>query len=81
MAEERKGGRGGRREGSGRPRIQEGESRARPRMCMRAWPDEWELLKRFKKTIAKDKDASKAALEELEQKVFCGKESRQKKVQ
>ncbi len=70
MEEEKRKGRGGRRPGSGRPRLSESEKRIRPRMSMRAWPDEWELLKRFKKTILKNRVASERALEALEREVF-----------
>ena len=69
-------GRGGRRPGSGRRKLLPEERKSRPKNYMRAWPDEWELLKRFNKAIRRDKAACEAALEELEQKIFWGKKEK-----
>ena len=61
-----KKGRGGARPGAGRPRIKPEDSKIRPKNDMRAWPDEWELLKRFKACIIQNKTAAETMLAVLE---------------
>ena len=56
-------GRGGAREGAGRPRLEE----KRKKWQMYAYPDEWEIIKRFAKLLKHgEKDACLAALEKVE---------------
>lgn len=62
-------GRGGWR-GGGRPRIDPEDSQKRPNHGMRAWPDEWDLIRRFQKCVVKAPARSKHALEELEKAVL-----------
>jgi hypothetical protein len=37
---------------------------------MRAWPDEWALIKRFQKCVVKDKTLAEKYLEDLEYEAF-----------
>lgn len=40
-------GRGGVRPGAGRPSIDPAESKTRPQRQVRAWEEEWEIIRRF----------------------------------
>jgi hypothetical protein len=62
-------GRGGWR-GGGRPKISPENSQMRPNNSMRAWPDEWGLIKRFKKCVIKNPALAEKRLEELEYEAF-----------
>jgi hypothetical protein len=62
-------GRGGWR-GGGRPKVSPEKSRKRPNNGMRAWPDEWALIKRFQKCVVKDKTLAEKYLEDLEYEAF-----------
>ena len=59
-------GRGGPR-GGGRPTLENPEdSQKRPAHGMRAWPEEWKLIKRFQKCVQTDIGLSEKSLEVLE---------------
>ena len=62
--------RGGARPGAGRKLgWRKATSEQRPQCQMRAWPEEWELVKRFAKLVKHgDKATCIAALEALEAK-------------
>lgn len=63
-------GRGGDR-GGGRPKLASpDDSKARPNHGMKAWPHEWEMIKRFKKCIVKAPKKTEEALAALEQEVL-----------
>lgn len=62
-------GRGGWR-GGGRPKLAPGEHKLRPNHGMKAWPEEWELIKRFKRCIVKAPTKSEEYLAALEQAVL-----------
>lgn len=59
--------RGGAREGAGRPKKAPEDRKVRPQKQMRAWPEEWELIKRFAKLVKKDMEKAKRILDEKEQ--------------
>lgn len=40
-------GRGGKRPGAGRPSIDPAKSKTRPQHQVRAWDEEWEVIRRF----------------------------------
>ncbi len=63
-------GRGGSRPGAGRPRKRKDDIIQRKTCNLRAFPDEWELIKRFAKAVRKDKDKSSDALCALENEVY-----------
>lgn len=67
--EQRKSGRGGRRTGAGRPRIPEAEKQERPNHGVRAWDDEWDLIKRYAKAVRQDKQMAAATLDILEEHI------------
>lgn len=62
-------GRGGPR-GGGRPRINPEDSKLRPNHGMRAWAEEWALIKRFQKCVFKAPKKAEAALVDLEKAVL-----------
>ena len=66
--EEFKSGRGGKREGAGRPKgWRKGYSEQRKQRQTRAHDDEWELIKRFERLVKHgNREACIKALEELE---------------
>lgn len=51
---------------AGRHKLAPGESKARPNHMVRAYPDEWDIIKRFVKIMRKDKDAAAQAVAILE---------------
>ena len=51
---------------AGRKKLAPGESKARPNHMVRAYPDEWDIIKRFVKIMRKDKDATAQAVAILE---------------
>jgi len=59
---------GGKRKGAGRPKgTAKNESRVRPQHQLRAFDDEWELIKRFARQVKHgEKAACEAALAKLE---------------
>jgi len=68
MEEEiRKDGRGGKRPGAGRPKgTRKGYSIARPQHQVRAYDDEWELIKAFAKIVKKDSEKAEKILKAAE---------------
>nr|DAM14927.1 MAG TPA: hypothetical protein [Caudoviricetes sp.] len=68
MEEEiRKDGRGGKRPGAGRPKgTRKGYSIARPQHQVRAYDDEWELIKAFAKIVKKDPEKAAKILKAAE---------------
>jgi hypothetical protein len=63
-------GRGGWR-GGGRPKLKSpADSQKRPNNSMRAWPDEWKLIKRFQRCVIKNPAVAEKRLEELEDEVY-----------
>ena len=65
-------GRGGWR-GGGRPRIDPADSRKRPNHGMRAWPEEWKLIRRFQKAVLKDSELAEEYLDALEKELYSVK--------
>ena len=61
--------RGGKREGAGRPKGATKEQGARKQRQLRAYDDEWELLKKFDKLIKRgQKEACENFIAEIEAK-------------
>jgi hypothetical protein len=69
VEEKKKDGRGGARPGAGRPRITKEESKERPRVGTRAWPEEWALIMRYVKAIRKEPALAEKAVERLEDQI------------
>lgn len=66
MSEEKKNGWGGRRAGAGRPKgTTRGEGIVRAGRAMRAFDDEWEMIKEFAAVVKKDPAKARAALDAL----------------
>lgn len=61
MSEESKKAHGGYRPGAGRKPKQASEKR--PQNQMRAYPEEWELIKKYAKIVREDKERAKRILE------------------
>ncbi len=60
MEEVKPTGRGGRREGAGRPKgTLKGYSTARPQRQMRAYEEEWELIKAFGQIVKTDPERAR----------------------
>lgn len=58
---------GGARPGAGRPRKGEAEKKQRPQHQVRAWADEWDIIKRFSKLVKSNgKNKCERMIEELE---------------
>lgn len=67
MTEEKKG-RGGRREGAGRPvGWRKGYSDARKQHQVRAHDDEWLLIKEFASLVKKDKDKAEKIIQLMQE--------------
>ena len=59
---------GGKREGAGRPKGSVKAEGVRPQHQLRAYPDEWDLIKRFSRLVKYgDKTQCREHLEQLEQ--------------
>lgn len=69
MVEIKKSKRGGRRPGAGRPKLAEEEKHPRPQCNMRAWPEEWALIKRFANIVKTDKIMAEKELMRIEKKL------------
>ena len=64
---EKKSGRGGRRSGAGRPKGSVGPGGVRSQHQVRAFDDEWDLIRRFADLVKQGKlEACKQFLEEAE---------------
>lgn len=74
MEKKKKDGRGGARPGAGRPRIPKGESKERPRYGTRAWPEEWEIIKRYIKAVRREPTLAEKAVERLEAQIVKRRE-------
>lgn len=74
MEEKKKDGRGGARPGSGRPRVPKEESKERPRVGTRAWPEEWALIMRYVKAVRKEPTLAEKAVERLEAQIVKRRE-------
>ena len=59
---------GGHRKGSGRPKLMPGESKQRGIHMIRAFDDEYKIIKRFISLVRKDRSRCEAALKILELK-------------
>lgn len=66
MEEKKKDGRGGARPGAGRPHVPKEESKERPRVGTRAWPEEWALIMRYVRAVRKEPALAEKAVERLE---------------
>lgn len=69
MEKKKKDGRGGARPGAGRPRVPKEESKERPRVGTRAWPEEWSLIMRYVKAVRKEPALAEKAVERLEAQI------------
>ena len=69
MEEKKKDGRGGARPGAGRPRVPKEESKERPRVGTRAWPEEWALIMRYVKAVRKEPVLAEKAIVRLETQI------------
>lgn len=74
MEEKKKDSRGGARPGAGRPRVPKEESKERPRVGTRAWPEEWALIMRYVKAVRKDPTLAEKAVERLEAQIVKKRE-------
>jgi len=74
MEKKKKDGRGGARPGAGRPRVPKEESKERPRYGTRAWPEEWEIIKRYIKAVRKEPTLAEKAVVRLEAQIVKKRE-------
>jgi hypothetical protein len=74
MEKKKKDGRGGARPGAGRPRVPKEESKERPRYGTRAWPEEWEIIKRYIKAVRKEPTLAEKAVDRLEAQIVKKRE-------
>jgi len=65
-------GKGGWR-GGGRPKKDPADYVRRPNHGMRAWPEEWKLIRRFKKCVVKDIQLAEEYLEAMEKEIYSVK--------